>query len=155
MIQRIQSLYLLLTSLLSLLFLNGRFLKFFNSSGEVIELNFNGIWQSTPAGARELLQGQIPITVTMVLVVLISLTAIFLFKNRKLQKNLVMALIIICIAAIALIAFFAFSIFTKYNADITISAQMFLPLLILFFSILAYLGIKKDENLVKSYDRLR
>jgi len=144
-----------MTSLLSLLFLNGSFLKFFNNSGAEIKLNFNGTWQSTTEGTRELLQGQILITGTMVLIILISLTAIFLFKKRKLQMNLVMALIIISIAAIGLITFFAFSICTKYNADITISLGMFLPLLILLFNILAYLGIKKDENLVRSYDRLR
>jgi Ca2+/Na+ antiporter len=155
MIQRIQSLYLLLTSVLSALFLSGSFLRFFNNSGAKIVLNFDGIWQSALEGGRELIQGQILLSVIMILIVLISLTAIFLFKNRKLQMKLAKALIIISAASIFLIVFYAFLVSAKYQADIALCIRMFLPLLILLFSVLAFRGIRKDENLVKSYDRLR
>ena len=45
MIQRIQSVYLSLTTLLSLLFLKGSFLIFSEKSGSVIKVTFNGIFQ--------------------------------------------------------------------------------------------------------------
>jgi hypothetical protein len=43
----------------------------------------------------------------------------------------------------------------KYDSDIVWSFWMLLPVLIPVSLFLAYRGIKKDEDLVKSYDRLR
>jgi len=155
MIQRIQSLFLLLTSLLSVLFLSGNFLTFLNKSGIEIIMNFRGIWQSAGAGNITLLGHQIILPVIIILVSLISFVAIFFYKNRKLQMKITITVILLAAASIAVMIFYSFSIIRKYNADIIEGVRMFIPLLILLFGILAYMGIKKDENLVKSYDRLR
>jgi hypothetical protein len=42
-----------------------------------------------------------------------------------------------------------------YAADVEWGFRMFIPLLVLILGTLALKGIKKDENLVRSYDRLR
>jgi hypothetical protein len=47
------------------------------------------------------------------------------------------------------------SIVTKFDAEIIPGFKMILPVLILITSILALRGIRKDDRLVKSYDRLR
>jgi uncharacterized membrane protein YidH (DUF202 family) len=49
----------------------------------------------------------------------------------------------------------SFNIVSKFEARIIPGFKMILPILILIISILAYRGIKKDDQLVKSYDRLR
>ena len=155
MIQRIQSIYLLLTSIASVLFLSGNFLSFFNDSGSRIFMNYRGIWTAMQEGAPQNLESQIIIPVVALLIIILSVAAIFLYKNRKIQIRFTLATIILSAALIALTTWFAYSAGEKYQAVLSPGIRTFLPLIILLFSILAYLGIRKDENLVRSYDRLR
>jgi hypothetical protein len=155
MIQRIQSLYLLLTSLLSILFLNGSFLKFFNNSGSEIFMNIRGIWQLGGEGAVSQIGNQIPLLVIIILIAGISFATIFFYRKRKLQLKMAIAIIFLAVVLISLIVFYVFLITSKHNAILVPGTKIFLPLAILAFGILAYRGIRKDENLVKSYDRLR
>ncbi len=155
MIQRIQSLYLLLTSLLSVLFLSGSFLTFLNNSETEITVNFRGIWQSAGEGNVTLIGHQIVLSVLIILILLISIAAIFFYKNRKFQMKLTIAIIFLSAASVAVMVFYSFSIIRKFNVDIVPGIEMFIPLIIIIFGILAYRRIKKDENLIRSYDRLR
>lgn len=146
---------MLLTSLLSLLFLNGEFLKFFNSSGSEIYMNFRGIWESEASGNPHLISNLIPLTGIMILIIILSATAIFLFKKRKIQMKLAGTVIILTIIIIGLMLYLCFWISGKFQVELVPVYRMFIPVLILIFGVLAYLGIKRDENLVKSYERLR
>jgi hypothetical protein len=80
---------------------------------------------------------------------------IFIFKNRKIQ--LWFSLFLIILAAVFIIAsiHLSLSIISKFEAKIIPGFKMVLPVLTLIISVLAYRGIKKDDQLVKSYDRLR
>jgi len=155
MIQRIQSLYLLLTSLLTLLFLSGDFLKFFNKSGSEITMNLSGIWQSSGAGSQGLIQSQIPLSVIILLIAIISAAAIFFFRNRRLQMKLTIGLILLSSVLLLYLTLFAVLIINRYSVELVPVIRMIIPPLVLILSILAYRGIKNDENLVRSYDRLR
>jgi len=155
MIQRIQSLYLLLTSLSSLLFLKGSILKFFNTPETILMLNFSGLWQLTEGENLVLIRNQILLPVIITVTILLPLIIIFFFKNRKLQLRLIMIIIITGALLTALIVYLTISISVTYDVHFHLVIRMFLPLIILLFSLLAYRGIKKDENLVRSYDRLR
>lgn len=155
MIQRVQTLFLLLTTLLPVLFLDGSILKFLNKSGTEIVLKFNGIWQTDLTGSLNLLNSQIPLSGTIFAIALLSLTAIFFYKKRKTQMKLTIILIVFSIVLLALIAYDIIMISNRYLVDNIVTVKMFIPLLILILSILAYRGIKKDEELVKSYERLR
>ncbi|MBN2667164.1 MAG: DUF4293 domain-containing protein [Bacteroidales bacterium] len=155
MIQRIQSLYLLLTSIASVLFLSGNFLSFFNDSGSGIFMNYRGIWTAGQEEALQNLENQIIIPVIVLLIIILSVVAILLYKNRKLQIKFVLATVLLSAALTALTAWLAYSAGEKYQAVLNPGIRTFLPLIILIFSILAYRGIRKDENLVRSYDRLR
>lgn len=155
MIQRIQSLYLLLTSIASVLFLSGNFLSFFNDSGSGIFMNYLGLWKAEPGGEPQMLESQIIIPIVVILIFILSTVVIFLYKNRKLQIKLALAAVLLSSVLTALTAWFAYSAGEKYQAVLNPGIRTFLPLIILLFSILALLGIRKDENLVRSYDRLR
>ena len=61
-------------------------------------------------------------------------------------------LIVIYIAILAVYIFFAKN---KLEADITWKYPVIFPVIALIFNYLAMRGIAKDENLVKSLDRLR
>jgi len=138
MLQRIQSVYLLLTTLFSVLFLSMKMFVFRNEAGIV--------------GSEEII---IPLAVLLILIAAISIITIFLFKNRKIQIKLSMVLLILSIVLLLAVAAYAFILSDKYNAQLQFRVNLIFPVLVLIFSILAHRGIKKDEKLVKSYDRLR
>jgi len=155
MIQRIQTLYLSLIALITLIFLSGRFLSFTDKTGTVIKVTFNGIFRDIAGQSPEMIEKLLPLSVLIILIPIISIITILIFKNRKIQLRLTWFLIIL--ASVFVIALFhvSFSVISKFEARIIPGFKMILPIFILIFSILAYRGIKKDDQLVKSYDRLR
>jgi len=155
MIQRLQSVYLFLTTLLSLLFLKGSFLNFIDKSGTVFKIAFNGIVRETGGKGLELIEKLLPLSVVIIIIPLISLIAIFLYKNRKIQLRLTLFLIASVAGFILLSGFYSMKIITGYGAEIVPGFKMFIPVFMLVFAYLAYRGINKDDQLVKSYDRLR
>jgi hypothetical protein len=64
-------------------------------------------------------------------------------------------LIFLILALIAAIVYFSLDISGKYNASLIPGIKLVLPVLMLVLSALAYRGIRNDDALVKSYDRLR
>jgi glucan phosphoethanolaminetransferase (alkaline phosphatase superfamily) len=118
-------------------------------------MNFKGIWQSDGTGNTEMIMNLIPFSVLIIMIFILSFAAIFLFKKRKIQLKFTASVILLTIILIGLMLYYASWITGKYQAVLVPGFKMFIPLLILVSGILAYMGIKKDENLVKSYDRLR
>ena len=155
MIQRIQSLYLSLTILLSLLFLKSDFLNFADKSGSVIKITFRGITRVTGGQGSELIEKLLPLSSIIILIPLMSLITIILFKRRKIQIWLTLSVIILIIGLIIGSIIYSWSIITGYGAELIPGFRMIIPVLMFIFTVLAYRGIKKDDRLVKSYDRLR
>jgi Domain of unknown function (DUF4293) len=52
-------------------------------------------------------------------------------------------------------AFYAVTMVQSSHATVTPELNFFFPLLEIILTFLAYNGIRKDEILIKSYDRLR
>ncbi len=155
MIQRIQSVCLFIMVLLSSLLIPGSFLNFTEKTGSVIRVSFNEVVRDNAGKATELLEKLMPLSVLIVLIPVISLATIFFFKKRKFQLQL--SRLLIFLAGILVIAYIhvSFRIVSKFDAGLIPGFKMILPVLILILSILAYRGIRKDDQLVKSYDRLR
>ena len=155
MIQRIQSVYLFLIALLSSLLLSGSILNFINGSGSVFKITFDSILKSTGGQGSELIEKLMPLSALIILIPIISLITIFIFKNRKIQLKLAIFLMILCTLQVIALIHGSIKTMSKFEASLTPGFKMFLPLIMLILSILAYRGIKKDDHLVKSYDRLR
>lgn len=84
----------------------------------------------------------------------LSLITIFLFKNRKLQFVLGRLNIILNLILLGLFVYHSLSL----SGEVATSEKgigMFLPIFSIVFLVLANKAIKKDEDLVKSVDRLR
>jgi hypothetical protein len=87
----------------------------------------------------------------------LAVVSIFMFKNRKLQLKLGYLIIVMAILLPAV----AFLLFTNESASIDPTVKvfdqvgMFLPLGAILFASLANYFIRKDDKLVKSMDRLR
>lgn len=144
-----------MTTILPLLFLKGSFLKFINKTGSEIIFKFNGIFRTNPDDGLMLIRQDIPASVIIVLIAVLSLIALFFYKKRKIQLKITLTVIILTLILILLVIYYAFSATDGFQAVPVPGYKMFLPLLILVFGILAYRGIRKDENLVSSYERLR
>jgi peptidoglycan/LPS O-acetylase OafA/YrhL len=148
MIQRIQSVFLLLTTILAVLFLTGELIDFQNGH----QLIFSGIVPESPT----INENQVlPLTVISFLIPLFALIIIFLFKNRRLQMRLTALLTFLIIIQVAAVIWYTLDIMNTFETRPVPGIRMILPLMMFVFSILAYRGIKKDENIVRSYDRLR
>jgi uncharacterized membrane-anchored protein YitT (DUF2179 family) len=146
MIQRIQSVYLLLVIIISaLLFL----IPLFRLENAESVLTAQAISTS------------FSITTNSFLVILncttggIAFISVFLYKNRTAQvKACNVNMIIICVV-IGLLFYTADTLTNGMNQKIHYQAGTYLPLLQLLFTFLAIRSIKKDEELVRSADRLR
>jgi hypothetical protein len=110
---------------------------------------------SEAGGRTEQLEKLLPLAGLLLLIPLVSFLAIFLFKKRKLQLTFCIALIILIILLIFSITLFSLYIIRVYNAEIIPGYNLILPGFMLICAYLAFRGIKKDEDLIKSYDRLR
>lgn len=141
MIQRIQSVWLLLAALIMAAIFYFPLYKFSGTSKLPLTVGEDFL-AIVLAGAS----------------ILLSLIAIFLFKNRKNQKGLIWINILLCIS---LQAWLIMSVNKKTSvAELTNVAGyywigLFLPLISLILLFMAKGGINKDEKLVKSLDRLR
>ena len=81
-----------------------------------------------------------------------SLIAIFLYKNRKMQLRIVLITLLVSLLNLGLY----YSEIKKYvpgegNISLWAVFAIFIPILLFF----AIRGIRRDEKLVKSLDRLR
>jgi len=96
-----------------------------------------------------------PIAISLFLIsVLISFITIFSFKNRKRQFVLGRINIILNFVLVGVFAYWTLSL----PGEMDISEKgigMLLPIISIVFIALANKAIKKDEDLVKSVDRLR
>lgn len=86
---------------------------------------------------------------------LISLMAIFLFKNRKLQMRFCMYNLLVLLALIAISAYYLYSLTGEYSDLVHIEIYAMLPVIALVLNWLAFRSIRKDEILIKSMDRIR
>ena len=155
MIQRIQSVYLILTTILSVLFLNGNMLRFNDASGIVIEMKISGILKLHTGSESEHLGSLLPLVIPVLLTAVISLLTVFLFRNRRLQIRFTTAALFLSFSVVLATSAYAIFVIRKFDAEIIWSIKMVLPFLMIVFLFLAYRGIRKDDELVKSYDRLR
>jgi len=97
----------------------------------------------------------------IVIACLLSFTAIFLFKNRKLQKQLTLLAFLLTLIIVPLEYFMVESFKSAQQEKGVTFTQNFwligaiLPILMVILLFLAYRGIRRDEKLIKSLDRLR
>jgi hypothetical protein len=136
MLQRIQTVYLFLAAL--------------TSGGLIFVLQ---LWENSQ-GEPVYAQDNYTVFILFLISALISLVTIFLFKNRKLQ--FVLGRLNILLNFILLGLFVYWSLMVPGESNISEKGiGMLIPIISIVFLVLANKAIKKDEDLVKSVDRLR
>ncbi len=152
MIQRIQSLFLLAAIIIQTLFLAFP-LAFFNMTDYNLVFKAKGFMD---ASSNEILLKTSALLILSIGIPLLTLITIFQFKKRILQIRLCVYNILINIGLIGML-FMQISSFMKNNPveAKTYGLAMAIPLASIILLFLAFRGIRKDEVLVKAYDRLR
>lgn len=92
--------------------------------------------------------------VDLVIVGTLAFSDIFLYRRRPLQAKLCIVNIILCLVWFATCAYYAFAVFPAVGTFHPMFAGC-LPLVALILFVMAYRGIKADEELIKSMDRIR
>ncbi len=147
MIQRIQTLYMLAsTILLGLLFI----LPFaeIEMNQAFFEFNAWGI-----SGEQEAFKNGWSIALLLGISTVLHLITIFLFKKRILQVRLMVFAILISLGLLGLLFFFVHQSFD--GATISYKIPIVFPLVIVILDYLAIRSIGKDIALLRSTDRIR
>ena len=148
MIQRKQTLFLLAVTIIAISMFFIPFQKLsYNQTSWCICL--------MPGCSADIIHNNIYVPMILnILTLILSVAIIFLYKNRVLQYKLSNLLMIFNVFIVGL--FFIFS-YVKEGAPGTVNYLIgsFLPLISAFFAFLAGYFIKKDEQLVRSADRIR
>jgi hypothetical protein len=154
MIQRKQSLWLLLLILFSFFLFKGGILNFVSADGQKYYIGFSGVYRVVGSGS-EIIRNSISLSVLIIAIQVISLATILLYKSLKIQKIASNALTTFCICLTILVIYYSYSVMINNKCQIVPGIKMIIPVLNLVLAILAFRGISKDETLLKSYDRLR
>lgn len=155
MLQRIQSIYLLLASLAIFALFLFPLVHNFSADGKATAIMVTGVY-SDISGTRTQTQAFMGTTIVTPIIAIVPLVIIFLYKNRKQQ-------LAFCWSAIAVIAGYTFWLSQEAkgvlgNTQIDThnwGIGLFVPSIAILLILLATRGIKADEKLVKSADRLR
>lgn len=143
MIQRIQSLWLLIAALVFGLLLKYPF------AGTTL---LNGGEQLANTG------GQIFLFIIAIVLTVSPIVAIFLYKNRSNQKKIIWVSLLLNFLFMALMYLKSEDMKELpgiVQNSFTYKPAAVLPIVYLVLLVMAYSGIRKDEKLIKSVDRLR
>ena len=154
MIQRIQTLYLLIVTAFMSLTLFTPIATFTVASGDVYTLSAFAL------SSGEQSQSSVWMGIVLVLATVLPLVTLFLYKNRQLQLRLCGAEVVLLIGAVAFVAIYFW--LAGANALDSLGVEQrslgwaaIMPLLSLVLAFLAARNIFKDEILVRSLDRIR
>lgn len=127
-------------------------IRFIDPNSNTYELTYIGI---VNIDKGDYIVKAIPLTILLVVIVLLLLIAIFSYKNRILQMRLSVFCILLMIGSIGLIYFYALHGKGKIGGEIFYLYPVIFPVVSVILAFLAFKGVKKDEELVRSYDRIR
>jgi len=157
MIQRIQTVWLLLASATLFLLFLFPYLQYFDNFGTAMAIKITGIYQGVSEGVVQTKSFILQTIVTVVLA-LVPLVTIFNYKDRK--KQLQITYLNIFLVILLAIWFYVTSSNAVLEVNKTLAIEnigigaLLAPLDIVFLC-LAAKGIRNDEKLIKSVDRLR
>ena len=147
MIQRIQTVYLLVAGLLTATLFKLNFAELV-VNGEFHVFNAQGIFNG-----ETLIFNGLPVMIFIGLIALLHFVAIFMYKKRIRQIRLVVFTIILLLGLVGLFFYFIYSGFN--DAKVAFKIPMAFPLIAVILDYLAVRAIGKDEALIRSLNRIR
>jgi hypothetical protein len=152
MLQRSQTLFLLGAFVLSLVLLTGPLARFTLDGSEFV-LNHSGLFN---AETEIVVVATWPLTIYFVLVVVLAFLNIFLYKNRMRQMRISIFLILLHVGVVGMMFYYVAVSKSQIEGAITLHQWRFIvPPVCMILLYLAFRRIRRDDLLVKAYDRIR
>lgn len=155
MIQRIQSVYLLLAGVAGVLMFFFPLASYTIADLKVIFglVMKEGASDMDPA----LFIGQWPVVLALMVLadIILVFSIIFLYRKRNPQGKLTMIAVLFTMLIIILEFWLSDRLSGHLNTQVRYEPATFMPVISLLFLMMAYRGIRKDDKLVRSADRLR
>ncbi len=150
MLQRIQTLFLLIAEVLITL-------MFFMPLAQFIIDNkvYNFDYRAIQMPGAEPLFKTYSLAVLLTVILLLIFITIFLYKNRRLQMRLCIYNILLNIGFYGLFYFYYHQVVSINKLTYSFEIASVFPLITIILLWLAFRGIRKDDLLVKSVDRIR
>lgn len=160
MIQRIQTLYLLLVVALGITLCFVPVVQFVTPDGaEVVRA-----WELTALGMTETTVTELPaielnglwgLLLASIIIPVMALVDIFLYNKRLLQARLNIFTIMLCLGYYGVLAIYIYLAKLMIDVDVYVMGWACLPLVCLVLTVMATRRILKDEAMVRAADRLR
>ncbi len=154
MIQRIQSLYLLIADVLIGLMFFMPFTGMAGKDGKLFLLYLSGIVTEGAANGN-LEQKSWPVFILACVVMILLTMAIFQYKKRTRQLSISYITVILLVGLFSSIYFTSWKCNQILGGTYSMKMSFTFPIIAAVFVYLAIRGIAKDERLVKSIDRIR
>jgi len=152
MLQRPQTLYLLGVFILSIFMFTGP-LALFTMEGGELTLTHRGV---TALDGTKLDLATWPLTVLFALVAFLAFINIFSYRNRIRQMRVCVFLMMLNVGMVGLILFYIYMMKSSNEGLETVhKLRIVLPPISIILLYLALRRIRRDELLVKAFDRIR
>ena len=154
MIQRIQTIYLLIAAVMMAIFLFVPFAQFFTPDA-LYRFDAMGI-QTIGDPATALSTSTWGAFILIALTAIISFIAIFMYNNRPLQMKMCIINVFFLITVYIVIFLYILTVKDDLQAEsIVYSPYLIFPLVALMLDSIAFKAILKDEKLIRAADRIR
>lgn len=147
MIQRIQTVYILVAALLVATLLKLDFADI-SANGELYNFTSKGI-----LSGETLVYNGMPIMIFIILITLLHFAIIFLYKKRILQMRALGFSLFLLLGLFGMFFYFAYTGFD--NAEVAFKVPVAFPVAAAILDFLAIRAIGKDEALIRSLNRIR
>ena len=97
----------------------------------------------------------IPLLILFLIIPLMLLICLFSFKKRIRQIRFSIFTILLMVGSLVLIYFYRRQGITALQAEAFFTLFTAFPIISAILTYLAFRGVKKDEELIRSYDRIR
>jgi len=158
MIQRVQSIYFLLAAIAGLMTFFLSYAHFYADAAKVAEYAMFGVFNVQSETLEMTGPYAFPVWIFGALSVILPSFTIFLYKNRPFQMRIARLATLINLGYVVYL-FFAIDSINEQLFDASLRvlhhAGFYMPVIAIVFCFLGVRGIKKDEALVKSLDRIR
>ena len=152
MIQRSQTLFLLWVFILSQFLLLGPITRFTLEGSEFV-LKHSGLFD---AAGEKMEVATWPLSVLFIAVAVLALLNIFFFKHRILQMRVAVFLILLNAGMVLMMFYYTFVAKSQLEGALVLHQWRFIiPPISMILLYLALRRIRRDELLVKSFDRIR
>jgi len=152
MLQRPQTLFLLGVFILSLFLLTGSIARFTVEEGEFI-LKHSGLLD---AAGNKTEVATWPLSVLFIVVAVLAFLNIFFYRHRMRQMRIVVFLILLNAGMIGMMFYYAFVAKNQLEGALVVHQLRFIVppinMILLYF---AFRRIRRDELMVKAFDRIR